>query len=236
MKPDNGRDERLANGFSDIPDPLHPSLDRGPLPGATAGGPSPTRRRLERRRALAFAAAAVWPLALLAGWGFRQRGSAGIGFLAAQSATWIALLALAAYLAFSRGRRGLGRPVRLIETTVIAGCLVFVLTALFWLPANAADGFAAIGPAPLLVPCVSLGLLVALPMLLVAMWPRRRAFVSGAGWRGAALGAAAGFGAVCVLTLHCSSTFGGHIALAHGAPLLVATLAGATLGVRVGRA
>lgn len=235
MKPDGERHEPLGE-FSDIPDLLPPSLEGGPLPVAPSGGASPTRRQLGRRRALALVAASSWPLALLVFWGLRQRGSASMGFMTAQSAMWIALLAIAAWVAFSKGRRGLGRPIRSLEAVVLGGLVLFLLVALLWLPAGAATSFGEIGPASLLAPCVSLGLFAALPMLLIAAWPMRRTLVSGAAWRGALLGAAAGFGAVFVLTLHCGSTYGGHVALAHGAPLLVATLAGAALGARLGRA
>jgi len=233
MKPDG---ERPAFGdFSDIPDVLPPSLDRAPLPLAPPGRASPNRAQFGQRRALALGVAALWPLVPLAVWGLRPRASAGLGFLAAQGVTWIALLLVAAFVAFSGGRRGLGRSVRSIEAVVLGALFSFLVVALLWLPSGSAGGFAEIGPASLLTPCVTLGMLVAAPMLLVAAWPLRRTLPSGAGWRGAALGAAAGFAAVLVLTLHCSSTFGGHVALAHGAPVVLATLAGAAFGARAAR-
>jgi hypothetical protein len=40
---------------------------------------------------------------------------------------------------------------------------------------------------------------------------------------------------VVVLVLVCGSPYGGHIALAHGMPLIVATLIGAWGGSRIGR-
>jgi hypothetical protein len=235
MKPEDLHREPLAAEFLDIPDPLQAPIGRAPLP-AVPSEASPTRLQLGRRRALALGVAALWPLVLLAVWGFRQRGSADMGFMAAQGATWTALIALASFLSFSRGRRGLGAPIRAVEAVVLGGLLVFFFVALFWLPSGDASAFAEMGPPALLPPCLSLGLFASLPMLLVATWPMRRTLVNGAAWRGAALGVAAGFGAVLVLTLHCSSTFGGHIALAHGAPLLVAAVAGAILGARLGRA
>jgi hypothetical protein len=63
----------------------------------------------------------------------------------------------------------------------------------------------------------------------------RRAFPAGAVWRGAALGAACGLAGVVVLVLLCGSPFGGHIALAHGMPLVIATVIGAFGGSRMGK-
>jgi hypothetical protein len=83
--------------------------------------------------------------------------------------------------------------------------------------------------------CFQIGLTVAAPMALLAVWTMRRSFPSGAGWRGAALGAAAGLAGVVVLVLLCGSPYGGHIALAHGLPLVIATLIGAIGGMRLGR-
>jgi hypothetical protein len=238
MKPEDKLEDRLGDafgGFADIPDPALRSASE-PRSAMPPSGPSLTRRQLGRRRAVALAAAALWPIAIVGAWGLRQRESVEMSSMGAQSAVWIALIGLAAFVAFSRGKSGLGRPVRWAEWVVGAGLLSFLLIALLWIPARAVAGFAAVGPASLLAPCVGLGLFAAVPMLVVASWPLRHAMVQGAGWRGASLGAAAGFGAVLVLTLHCASAFGGHVLLAHGAPLVVATLAGAFIGARFGRA
>jgi hypothetical protein len=70
----------------------------------------------------------------------------------------------------------------------------------------------------------------------LAMMALRRSFVAGAAWRGALVGAACGFVAAFVLTLHCASPFGGHVVLAHGVPIGVAAAVGAFFGIRVGRA
>jgi hypothetical protein len=83
--------------------------------------------------------------------------------------------------------------------------------------------------------CFQIGLTVAIPMLILAAVAMRRSFPSGAGWRGAALGAACGLGAIVVLVLLCGSPFGGHVAIAHGMPLVLATLIGAWGGRALGR-
>ena len=65
------------------------------------------------------------------------------------------------------------------------------------------------------------------PVLLVALWALQRAFPSAAGWRAAALGAAVGLVGSLVLTMHCGSPFGGHVALAHGLPIIIAAVGAA---------
>jgi hypothetical protein len=220
--------------FADIPDPA--SFGDAPLPPIAPRLPSPTRREVTRRRVLGIASAVLWPMVILVAWGLRPRGSVDTGSMGLQSALWSAAIVVAAFAAFSGGKRGLGQDVRRSEILVFGGLLAFALIALFWIPARADTAFGAVGPASLLAPCMTLGLFVALPMLLAAGWSLRHAFVRAAGWRGATLGAAAGFGGVFVLTLHCGSPFGGHVLIAHGLPLVVATLAGALAGHRFARA
>jgi hypothetical protein len=126
--------------------------------------------------------------------------------------------------------------VRLAEVVAFVAPASFLLLALWWVPLQTHTELAAVGPVSQLFKCLSLGLAVSVPLLLVALWSLRHAWVSAAGWRGASLGAASGLVAVFALTLHCSSDFGGHIAIGHGAPLVLATLAGALLGLRWARA
>src|SRR6185503_11435375 len=101
-------------------------------------------------------------------------------------------------------------------------------------PAEAAP-FGATGSMEGLAGCFAVGIGVALPLVLLGLWSVRRSFPSAAGWRGALVGTSSGLGAALVLTLHCGSPFGGHVALAHGMPLDLASLAGVWLGTRVAR-
>jgi hypothetical protein len=155
--------------------------------------------------------------------------------LALQVSSLGALLLFAAYAAISKGQRGLGRPLPVTALAAVGAAPLFVLLALLGMP-DGTSSLGEIGPLALVGTCSALGALVAVPIVGVSMWALRRSFPSGASFRGGALGAASGLAAAFVLTLHCGSPLGGHVALAHGGPLLLATLAGAILGRKVGRA
>jgi hypothetical protein len=146
-----------------------------------------------------------------------------------QTFLWTALVVASLFIALGRGRRGLGGPVVLSMVEAIGIPLLFVVLGLVWLAPGSPTAFGDFGTPTLHGSCLAIGIAVALPMLVVASWSLRRSFPSGAGWRGAAVGASIGLAAASVLTLHCGSTSGGHIALAHGGPILLATLAGAAL-------
>jgi hypothetical protein len=236
MEPDRNRGGALPEAWLDIPDALRRPIAPRPAPVALAADRSPTRGELKVQRLAALAACVLWPAAVLVAWGFRPRVDANFGFLAAQTLLFTALLVVAMVTSVSSGRRGLGQPVRLIALATVGMPLVFVLLALLWLAPDASSGFGDVGPLGQVPACVLLGSLVAAPMLAVSAWSLRRSFPSGAAWRGGALGTACGLAAAVVLTLHCGSSFGGHIALAHGGPLLLATLAGAVVGSKLGQA
>jgi len=223
----------LDPAWLDIPDPLLRPAEPRSSPAVAPAAESPTRSQVRWQRLVALAACVVWPAIVLMRSGFRRpfEGS----FLVPQTLVWAALLILTAWASVSSGRRGLGRPVRLAELLAIGAPAAFVVLGLFWLPGQAPNRFGEIGPIALVPNCVALGLSVAIPMLVASAWSLMRSFPTGASWRGAALGAACGLGAALVLTLHCGSQFGGHIALAHGGPLALTTLAGAIFGSKLGR-
>jgi hypothetical protein len=220
----------------DIPDPWGaspPSARKAP-PSPPAA--SPTRADLKRRRVVALVASLAWAGAVLALFGFREELADNAGLVAGQAALWSAFVALALALAIGKGRRGLGSPVDRARVVALGAPLAFLVAALFWLPRVQGASFGATGPLFGLVACFTTGVVVAIPMIALSLWSVRRSFPSAAGWRGALLGAASGLGAVLVLTLHCGSPFGGHVALAHGMPLVLSSLAGAWLGTRFARA
>jgi len=228
------KDQHPADAWSDIPDPLlgapQPSAPAIKMPDT----PSPTRGQVQLQRFVLLGTTALWPVAVLFYYGAGWRGH-GVDFVAAQFAIWAAFLLFAAWVALSAGMRGLGRPVPWLRIAAVGAPLAFLVLALFWLPPNGKP-IGDLGPPAMLEGCFQIGLTVAVPMLVFAVAAMRRAFPSGAGWRGAALGAACGLGGVVVLVLLCGSPYGGHIAVAHGMPLVIATLMGAWGGSRVGRA
>src|SRR5207248_2506958 len=96
--------------------------------------------------------------------------------------------------------------------------------------------FGEIGPVKPTLSCFLLGMLALLPTLVVVFWALRRAFVTAAHWRGAAIGPACGLGGSLMLNLHCGNPYGGHLALAHGLPVLLGAVLGALAGTRISRA
>lgn len=228
------RDNRqLPPEWDDIPDPL---LGSAPPPSKPMKPPtqgSATRAQVRLQRGALLGAALFWPAAVFFYYEGSWRGH-GIDFVAAQFAVWGACLAFAAWLALSAGARGVGRPVPWLRVAAVGAPLAFMVLALVWLPPNG-KSFGDIGPPGMLEGCFQIGLTVAAPMAILAVLAMRHAFPSGAAWRGAALGAACGLGGVVVLVHLCGSPYGGHIALAHGLPLVIATILGAFGGRRVGR-
>ncbi|HEX9294539.1 MAG TPA: NrsF family protein [Polyangiaceae bacterium] len=232
---DNDDSERFDELWADIPDPLvsRPAPRDGPVPGPSTA--SLTRREIHGRRLFALAVCVLWPVAVLRVVGTRQGIEDALTFLANQTVVWGALIALSVFASLSKGRKGLGEPVRLAELVTLAAPAAFMVLALFWLPADRRRTYAELGPPLQALGCFSVGLLVLAPLLAIAIWSVRWAFPTGAGWRGAALGAACGLGAALILTLHCSVPFVGHVALAHGAPLLLGAVLGGVTGAKLGR-
>lgn len=124
----------------------------------------------------------------------------------------------------------------LARAVAIGAPLAFMAVSLVWLPSPAEGGFGAMGPFSEVAACLGVGVAVSAPAIALAFVAIRRAFPSGAGWRGALLGAGAGLVAAIVSTLHCSSRFGGHVALGHGLPIVCGAIVGALLGERFSRA
>jgi hypothetical protein len=229
-------DDRFAEAWNDIPDPIASRETEPARPMPPPQAPSPTRGAAKSRRMLVLAAALVWPLILRLGFGLRPDIQERLSFVLGQAALFAVLLVAVLLIAILPGRRGLGGPVARIRLAAMVAPIFFVVVGLFWLPAGAPGSFGEMGPWAAVIACASLGLLVALPILLIALWALERAFPSASAWRGAALGAAVGLVGSIALTAHCPSQFGGHVALAHGLPIIVAALLGAVLGSKVARA
>jgi hypothetical protein len=227
------KDQHPADDWGDIPDPLLGVPRSSPPAIRVPTTPAATRSQVQLQRLVFLGSAVLWPVAVLFYYGARWRGP-GVDFVAAQFTIWAAFFAFAGWVAVSAGRRGVGRPVPWLRIAAVGAPLAFISLALLWLPPNGKP-LGALGPPAMLEGCFQIGLTVAVPMLLFSVWAMRRSFPSGATWRGAALGAACGLGGVLVLVLLCGSPYSGHIAVAHGMPLLIATLIGAWSGRKIGR-
>jgi len=234
VEPDRKGADR-GEAWLDIPDPIERMTAR-PSTRAPPSLRSLTRSETRQRRLVALAVCVAWPALVLSTWGTRPHASNILYFLAEQTLLWMGLVVISALTALGRGPRGLGGPVAWMRLEAIGVPALFVFLGLFWLAPGSSAAFGDIGSVARLRSCIALGISVAVPMIVVASWSLRRSFPTGAGWRGAALGASFGLAAAGVLTLHCDSTSGGHIALAHGGPILLSTLAGAAIASKLARA
>jgi len=225
--------DRFDEIWKDIPDPLVPSSAAATRSVEPPRDASPTRAAMKSRRAVALAAMVAWSAVVLLRWGFRPQIASS--FVVGPAILFAVLLVSAGLIAISPGRRGLGGPVSRAQMAALGAPIAFMLIGLFWLPPDSPGSFGDIGPGAAIGACLSIGLLVVVPILLVALWALQRTFPSGAGWRAAALGAAVGLVGSLVLTMHCGSPFGGHVALAHGLPIVIAAV-GAAFASKVMRA
>jgi hypothetical protein len=121
------------------------------------------------------------------------------------------------------GPRGLGPKAALLALATTMAPLFFATASVLALPPDPRDGrywHHAIG-------CVVTGAcLVAGPLALLALgW--RRAFAAAAAWRTAALGVGCGALAATTLSFVCPLATAGHVAVAHGAALVLGGLVGA---------
>jgi len=225
--------DRFDEIWKDIPDPLVPSSAAATRSVEPPRDASPTRAAMKSRRAVALAAMVAWSAVVLLRWGFRPQIASS--FVVGPAILFAVLLVSAGLIAISPGRRGLGGPVSRAQMAALGAPIAFMLIGLFWLPPDSPGSFGDIGPGAAIGACLSIGLLVVVPILLVALWALQRTFPGGAGWRAAALGAAVGLVGSLVLTMHCGSPFGGHVALAHGLPIVIAAV-GAAFASKVMRA
>jgi hypothetical protein len=164
---------------------------------------------MKRRRLIALAAVLPWSAFVLLRWGVRSDLSEQASMVVGQTIFFGALLGFACLVAISSGRRGLGGPVSRARMVALGAPIVFMVVGLLWLPAGAPGAFGEVGPVARLWPCLLIGVLVAVPILMAALWAVRRAFPSAVGWRGAALGAAAGLAGAIVLAIVIGALLGG---------------------------
>jgi hypothetical protein len=219
------REPSLPN-FADIPDPFGEVGPGGaPLrPTPRTPAPSPTRGRIRGMRAIAWASALLYEVALAAQLHTHAAGRSHdtlmVGLAAPLAAGGIVLA-----VGTRRGPLGLGPPASRVALATLVGPTLFVAASLFLLPADVDDGHYW-GHA---LACVVTGAcLAAGPVALIALaW--RHAFPAAARWRTAALGVACGAMATTTLSLVCPVTSAWHVAVGHGAAMMLGGLVGAAI-------
>ncbi|WP_437729764.1 NrsF family protein [Sorangium sp. So ce1335] len=223
-------DRDLLEGLEDIPDPAAHVAGRPPPPRMAAPAePSLTRPARERRVMSAILAGLGWVLLLTLIAGFRA--DIGSPRVAIPLVLWALLSGLGLRLALAPRARGLPAGVRALQALVAAAPIGFLAAAV-------AMSAPADGPLPLMAHfrCSAIALGMALLPLALAALVLRRSFLSAPAWRGAAVGALCGLGAVIGIQAHCSYDDLLHVAFAHGLPIAAGALLGAAAGALRGRA
>jgi hypothetical protein len=187
-----------------------------------------TRSQGRRRAALFFAVAALAGLPLFFVWGGVSHSAARPMSLTIGIAAGALLLAVACgVVAFWRGKSAVGRPgSALVMITLLAPIATYA-----WLVswhARYAEPASRLG-----LRCLALTLVSGAPVLIAALYLRKRTVATNPVASGAAFGAAAGaFGSVTT-DLWCPLTNSAHVLLGHAFPIVVLAMAGAIVGQRI---
>ncbi len=219
---------------ADFPDPVA-GVDALPLPPMPAAPPvrPRTRSHLKTLRASALLGALVYEGVWLVV--FNKRDDLAVlprTTLLAEVAIPVAAAWLALAGATAPGPRGIGPAKGRLATWVLLSPAVFVGATLFAGPDDVdIESFWRHA-----VRCFLVTGLLGLGPLALALWAFRRSFVAAAPWRMAALGMGCSAVAAASMTFLCSVGSPAHVLVGHGGLMLVAGVAGALLGRRLGEA
>jgi hypothetical protein len=144
---------------------------------------------------------------------------------------WVAVAALATWLAFDRGRSAVGRARVWLLVTALATPAVLFAIALVW--GAAFPALAVWWPERLGLKCLGLTLAMAAWPLVGMALVRRGSDPVHPAVTGAALGAASGAWAGVVVDLWCPVMHPAHVAIGHILPIVLLALFGLGLGRRV---
>lgn len=199
---------------------------RGPLP------PAPTRVQTNRRRTLLVLASLLWLGVFVVGAGPRRDwASLPPAFLWGQTALWLACVAAVFSLSLKPIGRGFGTSAWALVAVAAGLAAAFGVVSLAWVAPGGsitdAHGVAA---------CFAVTLLATAGPLVLSAFAVQRAFAAAPSFHGAAVGAACGLLGAVAANLHCSAVGGVHVAVAHGAQILVGFVVGGLIGKMVGRA
>lgn len=226
-------DEMKALGS--VPDPFAShDVDALPPPPALpsgAGTRSEHARRLGFSIVLAIGWQAFWTLAIehRSDLGAPSMGAIALGLLVP-----LVAMGLAAWAGLARGERGLGLPVTLLASLIVASALFFAAATLGVDPADHAPSAGAFVDRA--ARCALVTSLLCVPSLALVVRAFRAAFVTMATWRTAALGVACGALSAATMSLVCPHGEALHVLVGHGIMMLVGGIVGALLGARWTRA
>ena len=220
--------------IADFPDPAA-GIGQLPLPQRQASkfDRPPTRSRVAAMRASALCMALIYEGAWLAI--FNKRGDLAAlprSTIVAEVAIPLAAAGIAMAAATAQGVRGMGAAKGRLATLALLSPTVFAAATLLAGPPDV-DGEPFWSHA---LRCFLVTSLLGLVPLALAAWAFRRAFVAAPAWRMAALAMACSATAAATMTFLCSVGSPAHVLVGHGGLMLVAGVAGALVGRRLGEA
>jgi hypothetical protein len=209
---------------------MRPSSElRARVLSAVAKEPSPARRAVERRRALALLGAGLWMLFVFGGLGGFRAVERPLAFVLGTGAGWAAI-ALVATWGASRGGSMVGRPRSALLLLVVMTPLALEVWYAAW--ALRADFAVAVAPIDKSALCAIATLTMALAPFALLFLGRRGSDPNHPRATGAAMGVVAGVWGAVLIDLHCERTDILHVTLGHVLPVLVLALVGWVLGAR----
>jgi len=225
------RDPPTLLDLDSIPDPLAESTDE-PLPSLRLAEPqAPSRAAVGKRRMAALGMSVAWVLGHLWVYGIRTDWELlPPAYVLAQIVLPLSLAAASFGLALSPGRFGLGRSVRWLLMLATIGPLSFWLAALAMPLPRVAESDPSFWVSTFV--CLDLTLAWLAVPLAAAAFSLRHAFPTAATWKSALVGGACGLFCGSVMNLHCANVDPAHVSVAHGLPVLIASVLGALLLVR----
>ncbi|RYZ09785.1 MAG: DUF1109 family protein [Myxococcales bacterium] len=192
---------------------------------------APTRQRVRRRERSAQLLALAAPLVIFVAFDGARLSPRPLPLVVVTTGSALLVALLALWLGLSRGRSTVGRARRLLVLT-----LALTPLSLFVLKVAASSVWAGMSrrfPERPGFRCFYLSCACLAVPLACTFWALRGTVIAQAALRGAAAGAALGAAVWVLVDLNCPVAYVPHLLLGHVLPLLLAALAGASLGESV---
>lgn len=217
-------DPLSLEGIDRIPDPAA-HVARAPTPPAVLPDePSATRAARRSHARVAIGGAIAWIAASVAAFGVRRDIASPL--VVAPLVAWSATMLLALSLLLRPRDRGLPAGIRVVQHALWIVPAIYVVGVLV---VSASPGDPPLTWSTIRA-CLCIANLAAAGPLVAAAIFLRGSFLSGAAWRGAAVGAIAGLGGSLGVHAHCAIASMDHLLAAHGPSILVGAALGAIFG------
>lgn len=220
----------MFEGIDAIPDPAARAAQAPAPPATVPAERSPTRDERRARARLVIAGAGAWLVVALIAIGVRH--DIGSPLVLLPLAAWAITIVAGLAILLRPGQRGLPPAIRAVQHAlwIVPAIYVAVVMVVGEHTGGPPFGWETVRG------CLGLANLAALGPLAAAVILMRGSFLSGAGWRGAAVGALAGLAGSLGAHAHCPVGSLDHLLAAHGPPIVIAAGLGALFGRMRGRA